>query len=132
MEIKKTDQNIFDIQKDIDMSIEVLNKIKNADGKITVLKFGAPWCAPCVAFDPIFDKLEQDNPDALFIKIDLGHKNMNPDYKLLSSFFNLPGIPTVVFLDSEGKRFYTGSKEINQEAIDFAKANSPCKEKSGT
>jgi len=38
---------------------------------ITVIKFSAPWCGPCKALQPAFDKVKSKFPDVSFQEINV-------------------------------------------------------------
>jgi thioredoxin 1 len=37
---------------------------------IVLIDFWAAWCGPCRQFGPIFERVSQKNPDAVFAKVD--------------------------------------------------------------
>lgn len=69
-------------------SINFDDILKN--NNIVVLDFWAPWCGPCKAFGPIFERVSVKHPDILFGKIN------TEDEQLLSSVLEIRSIPTIM------------------------------------
>jgi thioredoxin 1 len=67
------------------------DKVKSG---IVLVDFWAPWCGPCRAFGPIFERAANDNPDVIFGKVNTEDE---PD---LAIEYGIQAIPTLmVFRD---------------------------------
>ena len=59
---------------------------------LVVAAFGATWCGPCRASQPIFKKLSEEYKNFAFVTIDIDAAD------LLSTRYGVIGIPTFIFL----------------------------------
>ena len=55
-----------------------------------VVDYWAEWCGPCKMFGPIFEKVSEDFPGAVFAKVDT-EKEME-----IASWFQIRSIPTLM------------------------------------
>jgi thioredoxin 1 len=60
-----------------------------ADG-IVLIDFWAAWCGPCLRFGPIFERVAEEHPDAVFAKVD------TEDQQELAAQYGVTSIPTLV------------------------------------
>ena len=75
------------------LTAENFNEYVERDGTL-VIDWWAPWCGPCRAFGPIYDKASEQHTDVTFGKINTEEQ---PD---LAGAFQIQAIPTLmVFRD---------------------------------
>jgi len=79
---------------------------------VTMVDFGAPFCAPCKAMAPFLEKLEKDyKGKAAIVILDVGKA---PD---LCEKFGIVEIPTQIFYSKQGKEVHRHTGFMSEEAI---------------
>ena len=85
---------------------------------ITVMRFTAPWCAPCKMLAPVLNDIMEQFPDVVFEMVDVDN---NPD---LAQHFNIRSVPTVLIVNTDEKILHTfigvQSRQTYIEAIKTA------------
>ena len=57
---------------------------------MVVVDYWADWCGPCKSFAPVFEKVSEDYPNAVFAKVDTQSE------KEIAAFFQIRSIPTLM------------------------------------
>lgn len=57
---------------------------------MVVVDYWAEWCGPCKSFGPVFEKVSEDFPGAVFAKVDTENEQE------IASWFQIRSIPTLM------------------------------------
>ena len=96
------------------LDLEVLGSY----GMPIVIDFGADWCGPCRAFEPILDAMHEEMLGKAIIKyVD------TDEYSDITAKFPVSVIPTQVFINADGTP-YQPSADIGIEFISYANKES--------
>lgn len=81
-------------------------------GKMSFVKFYAPWCGHCKKMKPVWDQLSdlyEDSKDVIIGDIDC----TAPSSKKLCEKFSIQGFPTLKLLNSDQAENYEGERDLN-------------------
>ncbi len=81
-------------------------------GRPVVVDFFAKWCGPCKTLSPRLDKLAGEFGDRIkFVSVNV---DQSP---VLATKFNVKGIPTLLFIDKDGKVVETSVGLLSEDAL---------------
>jgi len=67
------------------------NFVETIEGNdLVLMDFWAPWCGPCRAFGPVFERVSAEHPDAVFAKCN------TEDERDLAGALQIRSIPTLM------------------------------------
>jgi len=80
------------------------------ENDIVIIDFWAPWCGPCQAYGPVFEKVSEQFPDIVFAKVN------TEEEQELAGYFQIRSIPTTIIL-REGIGVFQQSGSLPEEAL---------------
>jgi thioredoxin 1 len=110
MKLQKIPKEIIKVHSNEEFN----NLLAEYPDKIIVIDFWAVWCGPCMAFAPVFEKLQQEfSGNFIFAKVNVD------EIGSIAQRFGITGIPTTLFIKEEkviqkvvGSMNYNSMKQI--------------------
>ena len=81
------------------------------DNNLVFVDFWATWCGPCRAFGPTFEAASEENPDIVFVKVDI---DANQD---LASAAGIQSVPTLM-IAKQGQIIFKQAGALRAEDLD--------------
>ena len=73
------------------MTTEELKKIYQENDRV-LIKFGASWCGPCKAMEPVLKEVAEARPDVKVIELDVDNEEE------MVQLFRVRSVPTVFWI----------------------------------
>ena len=94
----------------VELTAENFNSTVSGDGLILV-DFWAEWCGPCRMFGPVYEKVSERHPDAVFGKLDT---EAQPE---VAATFQIASIPTLMII-RDGVVLYSEPGALPESALE--------------
>ena len=91
------------------MTTEELNDLFLDNDKV-LIKFGASWCGPCKAMEPILEEIKKERPDVKVLELDVDSESE------LVNLFRIRSVPTLFWI-KEGVTVDKLVGGVNKETI---------------
>ena len=94
----------------VELTSENFDAMTGNDGLVLV-DFWAAWCGPCRMFGPVFERVSDRHPDAVFAKVDT---EAQPE---LAGAFGISSIPTLMVI-RDGVVLYAEPGALPEAALE--------------
>uniref|UniRef100_A0A915JBA6 Thioredoxin domain-containing protein n=1 Tax=Romanomermis culicivorax TaxID=13658 RepID=A0A915JBA6_ROMCU len=96
---------------------EEFDRLINTPDKLVIVEFYAPWCGPCRMIGPKVDKLADELPDILFVKVDVDDASCEEviedyDIKVMPTFYFIKNGETIAL--HEGNNYDALVEVVNE------------------
>lgn len=92
--------------------VEAFDKLIKETKGLVAVDFFAVWCRPCQQIGPVFEKIETETPNALFLKVDVDESNDT------AGKYGITSMPTFIFFkDGENVKTVIGPTEHELRAV---------------
>ncbi|MBX6388001.1 MAG: thioredoxin [Frankia sp.] len=76
----------------VELTTDNFDDVVGGDSELVLVDFWAAWCGPCRQFGPIYERVSERHPDAVFGKVDTDAQ------RELAAHFGISSIPTLVII----------------------------------
>jgi thioredoxin 1 len=83
--------------REIDTHEEFLEMLKDAGTNLVVVDFHAAWCGPCKIIGPKFEKMQENYPNAVMVKVDVD------DNEETAEEYEIESMPHFLFFKNEAQ-----------------------------
>lgn len=82
-------------------------------GEPLLVSFQSPYCMACMAARPFLDRIEQENPDVIVVRIDVQEPEAGP----ILEEYDFQYTPTFILFDAEGEELWRTAGAIDPDLV---------------